>query len=153
MKTLILIPLNVAVLVTVLIGSASALAASPYDVCNELYSSADKIHCMEVVKNHQFDPNVTALCDSLYSSTDKINCLATIADKTYLPDELKICDGLYSSQDKLTCLAKAGSSVYCPTIAASKGFVAQIIGSMNAGNYLDAYNTASNFLGRLQTCN
>lgn len=153
MKTLILIPLRIIMSVTVLIGSATALASSPYDVCNDMYTSADKIKCMEVVKNHQFDPTVTALCAGLYTSTDKINCLQTIADKTYLPDELKICDGLYTSQDKLTCLSKAGSSVYCPTVAASKGFVAQIIGSMNAGNYLDAYNAATNFLGRLQTCN
>ena len=138
--------------VFILLLSATVFAKSPYEVCNGMFTSGDKVRCMETVKNKQFDPVVTDICDGLFTSNDKITCLNTIADRAYLPEEIKICGSLFTSQDKVSCLSKAGNAVLCPNIQVSKVAVNQILNEIIAGNYRAAYTTANSLLDRYQTC-
>lgn len=87
--------------------------ASASRVCANLVYADDKIKCMSIIQNKQFDDNAIRVCASMVYSDDKLTCLQQIANKRFTSQaEVNICSSLVYSNDKLRCLSKASFVPY-----------------------------------------
>jgi hypothetical protein len=132
--------------------SSLAIAKTPYDICDGMFASADKIKCLETVRGKQFNAAATDICASMFSSGEQLSCLNTIADKDYVPQETKICGGLFAGADKQNCLARVGSSTLCPNTQTAKTALENVLNLIATSNYHTAYAAANDLLEHYQAC-
>ena len=144
--------MNLATVFIITLLSISAFAKTPYEVCDSLFSSEDKIKCLEIVKGKQFNSVATDICDGQFTSQDKLTCLATIADKAYVPGELKVCGEVFTNADKISCLARVGGPSLCPSTATTKATLSSVVKLIETSNYQGAYASIVNLLNQLQNC-
>jgi len=131
----------------VLMGLSSALLADPIPrtldyVCKrEVEYTQD---CLEMGKNHQFDPTALGTCDNFYDPKMTLDCVNAIRDFTYSLSFLNSCASLSTAksasedQKELDCLKKSDGNARPILRADIKTAINAAITSLRGGNSSEA---------------